>query len=112
MKAHADIYQKFLRLTSVPPSKLEPLDPLEARIADFVALAQYKSEPLSVRGLMVHDELASPATLHSRLKSMCRKGWLVLADTEDGRRKQVELTPAALRHLAWLSECIVKALDD
>ena len=112
MKSRADVYLKFLRLTGVPPRELEPLDSLEARIADLVALTQYKNEPLSVRELMVHDELASPTTLHSRLKSMRRKGWLLLADTADGRRKQLELTPAALRHLAWLSECIVRAIEE
>ena len=48
--------------------------------------------------MMAKDELGAPATIHGRLKSMREKGWIMLADTEDARRKQVELTDDALRH--------------
>jgi hypothetical protein len=34
---------------------------------------------------------------------------LILSDTEDTRRKQVELTQAALMHFDKLSKCIVQA---
>jgi len=37
------------------------------------------------------------------------KGWIMLTDTEDTRRKQIELTQAALKHFDQLSECLVKA---
>jgi hypothetical protein len=66
-------------------------------------------ERLSVRDMMAKDELGAPATIHGRLKSMREKGWIVLADTEDTRRKQVELSDAALRHFAQLSRALVKA---
>lgn len=60
---------------------------------------------------MAKSELGSPATLHARLKSMREKGWIMLTDTEDTRRKQVELTQAALRHFDKLSECLVNAAE-
>ena len=41
--------------------------------------------------MMAKAEFGSPATVHSRLKSMREKGWLMLSDTDDTRRKQVEL---------------------
>jgi hypothetical protein len=40
---------------------------------------------------------------------MREKGWIMLSDTEDTRRKQVELTQAALQHFDQLSQCMVKA---
>ena len=64
---------------------------------------------LSVRDMMARGEFGAPATIHARLKSMRSKGWIMLADTEDARRKQVELTDAAMKHFAQLSRCLVRA---
>jgi DNA-binding MarR family transcriptional regulator len=58
---------------------------------------------------MAKHELGSPATVHTRLKSMREKGWLTLSDTEDSRRKQVTLTQAALQHFDRLSQCMLNA---
>jgi hypothetical protein len=88
---------------------LEALDPLEERILAIVALASQHDERLSVRDMMGKKELGAPATVHSRLTSMRIKGWLTLTDTEDTRRKQVELTQEALKYFDKLSRCMVKA---
>jgi len=107
----ADIYLRFLRLADALrglPS-LPGLDPLEERILNMVARARLEASRLSVRDMMAMDSLGSPATIHGRLKSMRKKGWIALADTTDTRRKQVELTPAALRHFDDLSRCLVQA---
>jgi len=107
----ADIYLRFLQLSEAIrglPS-LPPLDPLEERILAWVARATRAGERLSVRDMMAKDELGAPATIHGRLKSMREKGWIVLADTEDARRKQVELSDDAMRHFAQLSRAMVKA---
>jgi len=111
MTRPADIYLRFLQLTEALrglPS-LPALDPLEQRILEFVARAGQSKTQLSVSDLINHAELGSPSTLHARLKSMREKGWIMLSDTEDTRRKQVELTQAALLHFDKLSECLVKA---
>lgn len=68
-------------------------------------------EDLSVRTMMGRDEFGAPATIHTRLKSMRAKGWILLSDTKDARRKQVELLQAALLHFDKLSKCILKAAD-
>jgi DNA-binding MarR family transcriptional regulator len=107
----ADVYLRFLQLSEAIrglPS-LPALDPLEERILGWVARAGQQGDRLSVRDMMACDELGSPATIHGRLKSMRTKGWIALADTEDARRKQVELTSAALEHFARLSRCMVEA---
>jgi hypothetical protein len=77
------------------------------RILQLVARATRDKERLSVR-----QELASPATLHARLKSMRDKGWITLADTEDPRRNQIELFQAGLRHFDKLSVCFLNAAEE
>lgn len=107
----ADIYLRFLQLAEALrglPS-LPSLDPLEERILALIARAGQEHERLSVRDMMAKEDLGSPATVHGRLKSMREKGWIMLADTEDTRRKQVELTQAALLHFDKLSKCLVMA---
>ncbi len=107
----ADIYLRFLQLADAIrglPS-LPSLDPLEERILALVARAGQEQERLSVRDMMAKEEFGSPATVHNRLKSMRKKGWIMLSDTEDSRRKQVELTQAALQHFDKLSKCLVEA---
>jgi hypothetical protein len=42
---------------------------------------------------------------------MREKGWIMLTDTEDTRRKQIELTQAALLHFDRLSQCMLRAAD-
>ena len=109
----ADIYLRFMQLSEVLrglPS-LPPLDPLEERILAFVAKAGQCEERLSVRDMMGQSELGAPATIHTRLKSMREKGWIMLTDTEDTRRKQIELTQAALLHFDKLSDCMLKAAE-
>ena len=110
-KGAADVYLRFLQLSEAIrglPS-LPPLDPLEERILAWVARAAREGERLSVRDMMAREEFGAPATIHARLKSMREKGWIMLADTEDARRKQVALTKEALDHFAKLSRAMVKA---
>jgi hypothetical protein len=111
MKRPADIYLRFLQLTEALRGlpALPALDPLEERILEFVARTTQKNNRLSVRDMMAQSELGSPATLHTRITSMREKGWLTLSDTEDARRKQIDLTPAALKHFDKLAEAFAKA---
>lgn len=110
----ADIYLRFLQLAqsirALPT--LPALDPLEEKLLGEIAHAGLKQARLSVRDLMAQRELGSPATIHTRLKSMRQKGWILLADTEDARRKQIELSDAAQEHLQKLSACIVQAATE
>jgi DNA-binding MarR family transcriptional regulator len=111
MTRPADIYLRFLQLTEALRGlpTLPALDPLEERILEFIARTSRTKERLSVRDMMACAELGSPATLHARITSMREKGWIMLSDTEDARRKQIELTSAALRHFDKLGEAFAKA---
>lgn len=107
----ADLYLRFLNLTEALRGlpALPALDPLEERILELIARAGQANARLSVRDVMARDELGAPATVHTRLKSMREKGWITLSDTEDSRRKQVELTQAALSYFDDLSVAMVRA---
>jgi DNA-binding MarR family transcriptional regulator len=108
----ADIYLRFLRLAEAIKGlpSLPALDPLEERILQLIARRQDAQERLSVRDMIALSEFGSPTMLHRRLKSMRAKGWIMLLDTEDTRRKQLSLTPAAMQHLDSLSQCLVQAV--
>lgn len=110
-KRPADVYLRFLQLAEAirGQSALPALDPLEERMLSFVARAGREQERLSVRDMMGKSELGAPATIHGRLKSMREKGWITLADTEDARRKQIELTQPALRHFDKLARALLQA---
>jgi DNA-binding MarR family transcriptional regulator len=110
----ADIYLRFLNLMDALRAlpALPALDPLEERILAVVGRARQSEGRLSVRDLMGQEELGAPATIHTRIKSMRSKGWLVLADTEDSRRKQVDLTPAALAYFDQVSGLMLKAAKE
>lgn len=107
----ADVYLRFLNLAQALRAlpSLPALDPLEERILAIVGRAREAEQRLCVRDVMAQAELGAPATIHTRLKGMRKKGWILLADTEDSRRKQVELTPAALAYFDQLSGCLLQA---
>lgn len=110
-KRSSDVYLRFLQLAEAIrglPS-LPPLDPLEERILALIARAGAQEERLCVRDMMAKEQLGAPATIHTRLKSMRAKGWITLTDTEDARRKQIELTRGAQRYFDSLSKCMVEA---
>ncbi len=109
----ADIYLRFLQLAEALRGlpTLPALDPLEERILSLIARAS-DTQRLSVRDMMGMQQFGAPATVHTRLKSMREKGWIVLSDTADARRKQIELTPAALQHFDQLSGCLMQAAKD
>ena len=107
----SDVYLRFLQLADTIrglPS-LPLLDPLEERILALVARSGEQEERLCVRDMMAKEQLGAPATIHTRLKSMRAKGWIMLSDTEDARRKQIELTQEAVRYFDRLSKCMVQA---
>ena len=110
----ADLYLRFIQLAEALRNlpTLPPLEPLEERILMIVANAHHTQQRLSVKDLMGMAELGSPAMLHGRLKSMREKGWIYLADTEDARRKQLDLTPAAMIYFDKVARCMLKAVKE
>ncbi|OWY33945.1 MarR family transcriptional regulator [Herbaspirillum aquaticum] len=107
-KKHIDIYVRFLELID-SIRDLPTLDPLEEKIFGHITKALHADEALSVTDVTSITSLGSPVTVHHRLKSLVAKGWISMSETEDGRRKQINLTEAAQIHLTKVSQCLVKA---
>ena len=105
-------YLRFIHLAkAIKEVPLIPgLEPIEEKILDIIADAHVTKARLSVKDLMNKSELGSPAMLHGRLQSMREKGWIIMAPTEDARRKQLELTSASLLHFEKLSKIMSKAV--
>ena len=108
----AEVYLRFIQMSEALRDQhdLPQLEPLEERILMIIAMARQTRERLSVKDLMSMSELGSPAMLHGRLKSMREKGWIFLAETEDARRKQLELTRDAMVHFDKVARCTLKAV--
>lgn len=102
-------YLRFIEFAHSRRGGLSALSPEEERLFNFLALANYRAERLSVRSVMALRQLGAPATIHTRLKALRAAGWIMLADTEDPRRKHVALTKAAVGELRRLSRCVVEA---
>ncbi|MCA1324442.1 winged helix-turn-helix domain-containing protein [Herbaspirillum sp. alder98] len=110
-KKHIDIYVRFLELIE-SIRDLPTLDPLEEKIFGHITKALHADDTLSVTDVTGRASLGSPVTIHVRLKSLVAKGWISLSETEDGRRKQINLTEAAQVHLTKVSQCLVKAVSN
>jgi hypothetical protein len=110
-KNAADVYIDFLAMKEEMSgnASLPKLDPLEERMLMVIAQANWRQERLSVRDMMDKGEFGAPATMHTRLKAMQLKGWITLSDTDDARRKQVDLTLEALMHFDRVAKCLMQA---
>lgn len=107
-------YLRFLTLSEAlrQSPTLPMLDPLEERLLVLIACEGQDGERLSVRDVIERKELGSPAMLHRRLTFMREKGWIMLNETEDARRKQISLSQAALLHFEKLSKCLIQAASE
>lgn len=90
-------------------SSLLSLDALEERMLRIVALSTYEERRLCVRDMLAMSDLGSRSTIHVRLHSMQRKGWIVLVGTEGRRRKHIALTEETLLVLDALGNRILRA---
>jgi len=108
----AQPYLRFLELASSVNRSTAwmVLHPVEQKMLEFVALAEYQDRELPVKDLTSLHELGSPAMLHARVHALREKGWIELQTADDARRKHVRLSRSALKHFSRLGECVERAL--
>ncbi len=108
----AAVYFDFIQdVKSRESSQRTPaLSPIEQRLLEIVAIINTRHERLSVKDLMSHSEIGSPATIHQYIHAMVDKGWIRLTTTEDARRKQVALSGTAMKYFDKLGTAITKAI--
>ena len=107
-----EIYMRFLELAKAleKTGTLPLLEPVEEKMLRIIAIANIKKERLSVKDMMAKEEISSPATMHKNIQNLIKKRWIYLEDTEDARRKQLQLTGEAKRHFAKLEVMMDKAI--
>lgn len=109
---HSAAYLRFLNLVEairdIP--EFPGLDIFEERLLNVFATAWHTGQNITVRQAMTLDIDMSESTIHRRLKSLRKKGYLVLVvDDEDNRVKYVRPTPVCNKYFAALGRCLSKA---
>lgn len=104
-------YLRFLNLIDaldrINPGK--KLDSVEESLLNKIVLSSIAKQSILVGDLISLSGLGSQATLHGRLKNLSAMGYIKMAANEDGRKKQVLPTKAALKRYEEISKCLEKA---
>jgi hypothetical protein len=105
-------YLRFLNLIDtldrINPGK--KLDAIEKSLLDKIVTAAHAKQAILVGDLISFSDLGSQATLHGRLKNLTAMGYIKMVSNEDGRKKEVLPTKAALKRYEDISKCLEKAL--
>ena len=105
-------YIRFLNLIDVL-DRINPgkkLDSIEERLLDKIILSFHAKQAILVGDLISMSELGSQATLHGRLKNLSAMAYIKMAANEDGRKKEVVPTKAAIKRYEEISKCLEKAV--
>ncbi len=103
-----EIYMQFLELEKNIDKRnsLSLLNPEEKSILKHIALSNVRNERLGIKDMMFKSNFYSPSHMHIKIHSLVNKGWIYLQETEDGRRKQLQLTLEALKYFDKLGLAI------
>ena len=109
--AKSPSYIRFLNLLDaldrINPSK--KLDSIEESLLDKIVNCSYLKESVLDGDLISLAELGSQATLHGRLKNLSAVGYIKMASSTDGRKKEVLPTKLAIKRYEEISKCLEKA---
>lgn len=105
-------YIRFLNfidaLDRINPGK--KLDSIEESLLNKIILSSHANKSILVGDLISLSELGSQATLHGRLKNLSAMGFIKMAANEDGRKKEVVPSKAAIKRYEEISKCLEKAV--
>lgn len=87
------------------------LDVGERQLLNAIAIRVRGGENLTIGDITQMKDLASPATLHTRLKSLREKKMISFTLAEDGRKKYVLPSPAAYKYFDSVGRLIEKAMN-
>ena len=112
-KAAEQKYFRYLQLvrTLREKNKLPTLDPIEESVINALGITWQSGEEITVVQLLKRKELASPTSIHRRIKTLTKKKLLQLRlDEDDHRFKYVCPGEMAKKYFSSLTDCIVKAV--
>lgn len=105
-------YIRFLNfidaLDRINPGK--KLDSIEESLLDKIIVNFHANQSILVGDLISMSDLGSQATLHGRLKNLSAMGYIKMAANEDGRKKEVVPSKAAIKRYEEISKCLEKAV--
>lgn len=86
------------------------LDAVEERVLEALAAAWGQGQKVTVLQAMAMSDESSPTTVHRRLKSLRKKGFIGLHEDEsDNRVKFIQPTAQANEYFARLGQCVQEA---
>lgn len=86
------------------------LDPVEERLLNLFATVWHNGNQITVLQAMGMSTDVSSTTAHRRLKSLRKKGVIILvADEADNRIKYVQPTEVAQQYFSQLGQCLNQA---
>jgi len=103
-------YLEFLKRLKILESKssIRNLDPIETLLLNHLMQKDFEKTIVFVGDLLKLDHVGSQATIHGRIKSLIKIGYIVLITQEnDARQKRVMPTPLAYSRLKSLSRCLL-----
>jgi len=111
---HSLTYLKFLNLAQAlrNMTSFPELDPVEERLLNYFASAWLSGKTTSVLESMHASPEISPSTVHRRLKTLRKKGYIRLdIDEVDTRVKYIVQTELTQQYFSKLGECIDGAIS-
>ena len=109
-----NVFLRFLNLVEAfnPKSNIRGLDSTENQLLNSIMLDDNEGRSVFVGDLIGKHFLGSQATLHGRIKNLCRLGYIELIIQSDARRKRVMPTRLAYKRFDMLSLCLWRAAKD
>ncbi|MBU6468102.1 MAG: winged helix-turn-helix domain-containing protein [Betaproteobacteria bacterium] len=90
-------------------SPYQDIDSVGKEILFMVGNARLHNQLIGVSDILRQQELASPATLHARLKQLRDKGFIEILPGEDNRFKYLKPSALALDYFHQLSKFLKKS---
>ncbi len=103
-------YHKLAESIEALPA-FKGLDPVQVEILMAVGLSRQNEEMLTVSNVLEMTHLASPATLHGRLKELRNRGFIEIVPGQDNRFKFLAPSPLANEYFNALDRCIRKSVQ-
>ncbi len=103
-------YHKLAEAVEALPA-FRGLDPVQIEILMAIGVSRHNDQMLTVSNVLEMTHLASPATLHGRLKELRNRGFIEIVPGQDNRYKFLKPSALANEYFTALDKCIRKSVQ-
>ncbi len=103
-------YHQLAEVVNAQPA-FKGLDSVQIEILMAVGLSRQNDQKLTVSNILEMTDLASPATLHGRLKELRTRGFIKIISGQDNRFKFLQPSELANEYFNALERCVRKAVQ-